>query len=81
MINGMSDTKRTKAMFDQKCYELAEYFMSEPVGKWSKEEINEMAESIQQHIEDVMQDDEPEPYEEDGRDNLANLGMCEADFR
>ena len=32
---------REKILFDTKCYELAEYFMEEPVGKWTKEDMNE----------------------------------------
>ena len=49
---------RRKTDFDAKCLELAEYFMSEPVGKWSKEDKNELAEQIQQTIEDFMREEE-----------------------
>jgi hypothetical protein len=51
---------RTKQAFDGKCYELAEYFMQEPAGKWTKEDINELAESIQQTVEDFMHEEEDE---------------------
>lgn len=51
---------RPKHSFDTKCYELAEYFMEEPAGKWTKEDINELAELIQGTIEDFMHEDEDE---------------------
>ena len=49
---------RTKQAFDEKCYELAEYFMREPAGKWTKEDINELAELIQRTIEAAILEDE-----------------------
>jgi len=51
---------RAKHSFDEKCFELAEYFMSEPAGKWTKEDKNELAEDIQQTIENFMHEDEDE---------------------
>jgi hypothetical protein len=47
---------RDKKLFDQKCYELAEYFMREPPGKWTDEDRTELAELIQRTIEDVMEE-------------------------
>lgn len=54
-------TRRPKSSFDAKCYELAEYFMAEPAGKWRDEDRTELAERIQRTIEDFL-------YEE-GNDN------------
>jgi hypothetical protein len=51
---------RIKYFFDAKCYELAEYFMREPAGKWASEDVNELAELIQRTIEDFMHEDEDE---------------------
>lgn len=50
---------RTKGSFDTKCYELAEYFMSEPASRWRKEDVNELAELIQSTIEDFLREDQP----------------------
>ncbi len=50
---------RPKHSFDAKCYELAEYFMSEPAGLWEPQEVNELAELIQRTIEDFLREDEP----------------------
>jgi hypothetical protein len=57
-ISGKGMSMRTKKSFDEKCYELAEYFMREPTGKWTKEDVNELAELIQRTIEDFMHDKE-----------------------
>jgi hypothetical protein len=51
---------RPKKSFDEKCYELAEYFMDEPVGKWNDADRSELAELIQQTIEDFMHEEEDE---------------------
>lgn len=49
---------RSKATFDEKCGELADYFMEEPEGKWTKEDRNELAGLIQATIEDFLHEDE-----------------------
>jgi hypothetical protein len=49
---------RNKQNFDAKCYELAEYFMSEPAGRWRDEDRTELAELIQRTIEDFMHEGE-----------------------
>jgi hypothetical protein len=51
---------RDKHSFDDKCGELADYFMQEPAGKWTKEDRNELAELIQRTIEDFMHEEEDE---------------------
>ncbi len=49
---------RSKHSFDEQCLKLAEYFMEEPNGKWTKEDMNELAEEIQRTIEDFMSEQE-----------------------
>ena len=45
---------RAKSSFDEKCFELAEYFMQEPAGKWDGKDKTELAGLIQRTIEDFM---------------------------
>lgn len=51
---------RAKRSFDEKCYELAEYFMEEPKAKWTDEDRTELAAVIQRAIEDFMHEEEDE---------------------
>lgn len=49
---------RMKQEFDTKCYELAVYFTEDaPVGRWTKEDVNELAAQIQSTIEDFLMDE------------------------
>lgn len=56
----MDEGLRPKRLFDEKCYELAEYFTREPAGKYRAEDTNELAQFIQSCIEDWLTDDDPE---------------------
>ncbi len=51
---------KSKVSFDNKCYELAEYFMAEPAGKWTDMDRTELAELIQSTIEDFLHEEEDE---------------------
>jgi hypothetical protein len=53
-----SGEMRCKHAFDEKCFELAEYFMSEPDGRWNGQDMNELAQLIQETIEDFLRAEE-----------------------
>lgn len=54
-----------------------------PAGRWQEQDVSELAGHIQEAIEDFMHEEEDETFEDGPTepDTLANIGMCEADFR
>ena len=53
--------------FDPKCYELAEYFLSDRFHVVREKDIHELAQKIQDTVEDYDPDVDPTPWEADLR--------------
>lgn len=44
-----------KRAFDTKCHDLATYFTEDaPAGRWTPEDVNDLAQLIQEAIEDFL---------------------------